>query len=39
MVQGSSYDPGIRNFVMTFFPDEFEQKDKVQGTVVTMTKG
>ena len=33
MVQGSrdfSCDPGIRNFVMTFFPDEFEQKDKVQ---------
>ena len=24
--------------MLTFFPDEFEQKDKVQGRVVTMTK-
>ena len=25
-----------RNFVMTFFPDKFEQKDKVQGRVITV---
>ena len=36
MIQGSR---SCRNFFMTIFPDEFEQKDKVQGRVVTMTKG
>ena len=29
MIQGSR---SCRNFVITFFPDEFEQKDKVQGS-------